>query len=93
METEHKQSDHDLLIQINTKVERVISDVKEIRDNTTSRVDALESEKLDKVEAAKAIVAHEKIHDDFEKRLKWLERIAYSGLAIIAAVEFYFRFK
>lgn len=86
-----KQSDHDLLVKIHTQVERVIIDVKEIRDNTTARVENLEREKFDKSEATKVLAEANLVHDNLDTRVKWLERIAYTGLGLLAALEFYFR--
>jgi hypothetical protein len=68
-----QQLDHDLLIQINTKLERVITDVKELKDNVADRVSALEMEKFNKADANQAISDGNKIHDDHEKRLRYLE--------------------
>jgi hypothetical protein len=44
------ENDHDLLIQIATKLDRAISDINELKDNTTARVTALEQEKLNQTE-------------------------------------------
>lgn len=84
-------NDHDLLIELNTKMAGLIQDVRELKDNTTKRVDALELEKEDKTEISRLLTEANKIHDNHEKRLTWLERIAYGALAIIAFIEFYYR--
>lgn len=73
--------DHDLLIEIKTKLDRVISDVAEVKTNSINRIESLENNKADKVE-----------FDKIEKRVSWLEKIAYGALAIIGVVEFYYRF-
>ena len=44
-------NDHDLLIKIDTKLERVILDVQELKDNVASRVTTLEQEKADRQDA------------------------------------------
>lgn len=76
---EHKQTDHDLLVTIHTKLERALEDIREIRDNTTGRIITLESDKLDKTEA-----------EEMKKSIAWLQRIAFGGLGILAAIQFYF---
>jgi hypothetical protein len=76
------QPDHDLLIQINTKLERVILDVKELNDNTTLRVTHLEDEKVDKKEFQRS-------EDDKERRLRALEKWRWGlvgAFAIITAL-------
>jgi hypothetical protein len=40
------QDDHDLLIRIETRMEGLKSDIKELKDGTSKRIDCLESEKL-----------------------------------------------
>lgn len=40
-------SDHDLLIAVSTKLDRVISDVRDLKDNLVSRVELLEKNSLD----------------------------------------------
>lgn len=76
--------DHDLLIEIKTKVDRVIADVRDINTNIVSKVDSLEKDKVDRTE-------FEKVTGNNSNRISWLERIAYGGIAILAAVEFYYR--
>jgi hypothetical protein len=64
--------DHDLLIQIATKLDRAILDIKELKDNTTARVTDLEEGKTDKT--------------DFEmaaKKIDSLQRLVYIGLGIV----------
>jgi hypothetical protein len=61
--------DHDLLIEVNTKLDRVILDVKELNNNTNQRVTDLEHHKADRTEI-----------EDHEVRLRRLER--YGAMAI-----------
>ena len=60
-------SDHDLLLRIDTKVERVIHDVAQLNDNYSSRIEALEHNKLSDDE-------YEKGHVDHESRLRTVEK-------------------
>lgn len=38
------EQDHDLLIEINTKLERALIDIKDLKDDTSQRVHTLESD-------------------------------------------------
>lgn len=73
--------DHDLLIQIDTKLERALVDIKELKDGTTARISALENDKASKSEVGRLNV-----------RITWLERIAYAGIGALWIAEMYFRF-
>jgi ElaB/YqjD/DUF883 family membrane-anchored ribosome-binding protein len=59
--------DHDILIEIKTQVTRLISDVKEIKDDTARRVDAMEQEKLSKDDFQVMQMEHEAAHKRLEK--------------------------
>jgi hypothetical protein len=65
-------NDHDLLIQIATKLDRALVDIKELKDNTTARVTALEEEKVNKTD-----------FDVAAKKIDSLERLVYIGLGIV----------
>lgn len=69
--------DHDLLIamkaEFSTKLDRVIADVKELKENVADRVSALEIEKMNKEEAERYKEAADKIHADHEERLRVVE--------------------
>lgn len=79
-ETTNNRSDHDLLITVNTKLNRVIDDIKDLKDNTTQRVLALEAEKLNKEEALRIKKENDDAHLDYELRLRRLE--LWGGMAI-----------
>lgn len=51
--TAEKNSDHDLLIKIATQVERLISDVADLKTNTVGRVEKLELEKANECDVEK----------------------------------------
>ena len=89
MEQNHfSREDRDLLIKLNTQVETLIADVKELKDNTAKRVDALETIKEDKTEVARLLVEANKVHADHETRLRSLESIfeSFRGKYAILAV-------
>lgn len=83
-ETKLTMNDHDLLVVLHTKLERVLVDLKEVKDNTVGRISVLEATKLDKTEAEsmtkKAIAAADEIHEDHETRIRSLEK-SQSGLS------------
>lgn len=76
--SEEPKNDHDLLVVVHTKLERVLIDLKEMRDNTVGRIAVLEANKLDKIEAKEMLAAATKhsdeIHADFEARARSLEK-------------------
>lgn len=65
--------DHDLLIQIGTKLDRALLDIKELKDNLASRVGELETEKMDKAEAERLFSDVQTVHEDHEKRIRTIE--------------------
>jgi|GEM_PF-2928566 len=86
------QNDHDLLTtfraEVNTKLERVITDVANLADTVTQRVSALEAEKLDK-----AVFEQWRREDldkgnlDREKRIRRLESWGYSAIGALAFLQ------
>jgi len=81
------ENDHDLLIQIGTKLDRAILDIKELKDNTTSRVTALESEKLNWRDFVERRKNADMLHGDHEKRLRRLERWGFLALGALGIIE------
>ena len=74
------QSDHDILIalkaEVTTKLDRVILDVKELKDNVAARVTVLEEEKASKADL-----------DDTNNDVKTLSRLVYIGLGIVLTLQ------
>jgi hypothetical protein len=81
------ENDHDLLIQIATKLDRAILDIKELKDNTTARVSALEEEKLNQRDFDTYKQEADARDSDKEKRLRRLERWGFMVVGVIGAVE------
>ena len=83
--------DHDLLLtfkaEVSTKLDRVISDVKELKDNVAARVSALEEEKLNQKEFQSVRADAEKLHSDHEKRLRRLERWGFISIGALGLIE------
>lgn len=89
-----RAADHDLLIELRTEVRAIRTDVKDLKDSTTDRVAALESEKFNKEEALSWKKAIDLIHQDHETRIRRVERwgaLAIGGLAVIQFLLNYFR--
>ena len=68
-----RQSDHDLLITLHTKLDRAISDIRDLNDNSSRRITTLELGKVDKTD-------FKTVDDDKEKRIRRLER--YGAIAV-----------
>ena len=86
-------NDHDLLIVIHTTVSHLITDMRDLKDNTLGRVANLELEKHNKEDAEKRYISSDGIHKDHELRLRLLERwgaTAVGALFIIELVLKYF---
>jgi hypothetical protein len=64
--------DHDILIEIKTQVTRLISDVKELKDDTARRVEVVEQEKLSKEDFDTAQIEHAETHDRHQKAIETL---------------------
>lgn len=91
--------DHDVLIAISTQVDRLISDVKDVRSDIAdvksdlaNRVAALESEKVSKIDFAAAQLDHVTMHKAFDDRLSFVERAVWIGIGGITIVEIIFKF-
>lgn len=76
-----RQSDHDLLVSIHTKVERVIVDVKELNQNIGSRLSVVEATKVDRIEWVKG-------QEDHERRIRNLERYVWLAIGALAILQF-----
>jgi hypothetical protein len=85
-------SDHDLLLtlkaELGTKLDRVIVDVKELKDNVAARVTDLEQEKVSKEDFDDLRNAIAKYQDDTDKTISSLQRLVYTGLGIVLAIQF-----
>lgn len=92
-------SDHDALVtlvsemrQLRTEVKDIKSDIRDVKDNVSNRVNDLEQEKLDKAEAMRLLSEADKIHQDFETRLRedrtFIDNLKgkYAILAVVASV-------
>jgi DNA replication protein DnaD len=92
-------SDHDLLVVLHTKLQGVVEDIRQIKENTASRLSRLEDNSLTKAEADKivtnaqknAAVTHTDMNkkiDDHERRIRNIERYVWSAIALIGAANF-----
>jgi hypothetical protein len=85
-------SDHDLLLtlkaELGTKLDRVIVDVKELKDNVAARVTDLEQEKVSKNDFEDFKAAALRDQDSTADALASLQRLVYIGLGIVIALEF-----
>lgn len=75
------QNEHDLLVTIHGQVGRALTDikdvkddVKELKDGVTDRISRLEENKINKIDIANMQLMDDKIHLDFETRLRVVEK-------------------
>jgi hypothetical protein len=85
--------DHDLLIQIATKLDRAILDIKELKDGTTERVSALEEEKVSVKEYEENKTNNDLKLEDHEARLRFGEKYIWIALGALAILNLYFAYK
>lgn len=78
-ETHFTEADRKLLIQL-----------EERQKQTTDALASIQK-KLDEDVFVKKVDADKKF-DDIEKRMRWVERIAYTGIVLLAVAEFVIRF-
>jgi hypothetical protein len=89
-------TDHDLLIELRTEMRAARTDIKDLKDNTTNRIDSLEKEKADRKELDEL---QKKVNLDIEKRVAKLEiqasryltmmSIYISGVALLTTLILY----
>ena len=84
---ENTGKDHDLLIEINTKLERAIQDLGELKNTVYKRVDTLEQQKLDKEESNRLVLEANIFRDDHETRIRRVERWGLVACGVVLAVQ------
>lgn len=77
---------HSLLIEIKTKLERVITDVAKLNDTLVSDIAKLQIEKQDKYEAQRIQSELEKVQGDHESRIRSNEQWKWKTIGIIVAI-------
>lgn len=78
-------NDHDLLIELRTEMRGMRADIKDIKEGTTARLTALENNKMDKTDS-------DKVSEDFETRLRFIERYVWGAIAVLGAAEILVQF-
>lgn len=81
-------SDHDLLITMHEQIKNVRNDIKDLKDGTGAKLDDHET-RLRSLEENRVSSIDFK---STQKDVLWLQRIAYTGLGIIMALQFYFNY-
>lgn len=79
------------MIKLDVKVERLIQDVKDLKDGFAARIAILETSKTDKVEAERVNTALNDLIDktdaetrlDLSKDIALLQKIVYGGVSFI----------
>lgn len=100
-EAQNNRSDHDLLIRLDTKMDRSAEDIKslahrveEVRHDVGVMSDSLEvkivaavSGKADTQNVLDLKAAADKVHDDHERRIRSLERYVWTAIGALAIVQ------
>jgi hypothetical protein len=81
MTTSTSRADHDLLIRLETKMDQVIGDVKDLKDGTQRRLDALENVKVNREEFSNFVKDH-------EARVRRIERLGALIAGALAVLQF-----
>lgn len=74
--------DHDLLIEIHTNQKRMIQDIKDLGNNVSGRLDALEKSKADSDSVNPKLKDH-------EQRMRRLERYGSIAIGALAMIQFF----
>lgn len=80
-ETNQKMNDHDLIVSMHTTLKRAVDDLRALGDKVTD----FNNNYAKKDEVDKQLI-------EIKTDLKMLQRIAYGGLGILGAIEFYFNY-
>lgn len=88
MESNNNQSDHDLLIRLDTKLSTVITDIKDLRDGFSARLAVVEQNKMEKAEAMHLKHDEDNAHKDYEQRLRRLERWGWIAAGALIVIQF-----
>lgn len=97
-----EQNDHNLLIRVDTKLDRAADDLKslghrveEVRhdvsvlsDSMETKIAAAVSGKADTQRMIEIKIDHDKVDADHERRLRFLERYVWGAIAVVAVTEF-----
>lgn len=96
-----ENNDHDLLIRLDTKMDRASQDLKEVSasvetvrhdvsilsDSMETKIQAAISGKADTMRVNELKLESDKLHDDHESRLRRLEKYVWSALGALAIVQ------
>lgn len=74
--------------EVGVKLDRAIADIAQVRMDMAKTIDILQENKIDKSEVYRMREGSEKIHDDFEDRLRVLEQIVenFKGRNLILGI-------
>lgn len=78
----------DILVAIatlETKVDAMSTDIKEMKDGVKVDIEFLKVDKISRADAVHIQTENQTIHVDFESRLRFLERYVWGALAILTA--------
>lgn len=76
--------ERDLLIELRTEMRAVRIDIKQLSDNTAARLTLVESSKIDKEDVERLTKESDKLHQDHENRLRFIEKYMWGALGVLA---------
>jgi len=88
MDEKNRQSDHDLLITLNVRVQDLIDTIKRMEGVTTSDIGGLKECKLDKTDFATHEANNEKDLSVIFADIKTHSRMLWIGIGLITALQF-----
>lgn len=89
----YNREDRDLLIRIDTKLGNLLEQFHTHKDSTIKELTSLSEGKLNRKEANAMKIDADKIHDDYELRLRRIEKYGSIAMGAIMAVQAYLGIK
>lgn len=87
-QTQWSRDNRDLLIELKTQVAALRTDVRELRDNTSTRLATVEMGKLDRTEANRLLADQLTTNNDHETRLRFIERYMWLAIGALTVAQF-----
>lgn len=94
-QNEWSQGNRDLLVELKTQmgtvgdnISELRAEVKEIKDGVKTDIEFLKNDKVSRAELTRLQVDGQIVHNDHETRLRWHDKVIYSGLGGLMVLEF-----
>lgn len=87
-----QQNDHDLLIELRTKMNTVGTDINEIKKTLSDSLASIHESKFDKTDAFRMEAEIAKNHEDHENRIRTIERWVWTAIGGLAVLQIVLKF-